>query len=206
MTMQANASSRVDVTFALRGDAVPRDHRRALAAALERHLPWLADPAQAGVHRINAVAGHGTTALLSQRARLTLRVARQRIGDLHSLHGARLELDGHALQVGDRSQVRELVPHGTLYAHLVATDDDDELAFLATIGHELDASSLPCRPICGRRQVIDNGGHALTGYSLMLDGLAPGDSLRVLESGLGLHRQLGCGLFVPHKSAAAVGA
>ena len=205
--MQASAASpRVDVTFALRGDAVPRDHRGALAAALERRLPWLADPAHAGVHRINAVAGLGLTALLSLRARLTLRVARERIGDLQSLHGARLELDGHALQVGDRGQVRELLPHGTLYAHLVATDDDDELAFLATIGHELDASNLPCRPICGRRQVIDNGGHALTGYSLMLDGLSPGDSLRVLESGLGLHRRLGCGLFVPHKSAAAVGA
>ncbi len=204
--MQASVSSRVDITFALRGDAVPRDHRRALAAALERRLPWLADPEHAGVHRINAVAGLGATALLSQRARLTLRVARERVGDLQSLHGAYLELDGHALRVGDRSQLRELLPHGTLYAHLVATDDDEELAFLATIGNELEASSVPCRPICGRRQVIDNGSHALTGYSLMLDGLSPGDSLRVLESGLGRHRRLGCGLFVPHKSAAAVGA
>lgn len=204
--MQVNASSRVDVTFALRGDALPRDHRRALAAALERHLPWLADPAHAGVHRINAVPGPGPTALLSQRTRLTLRVARERVDDLQRLLGAHLELDGHALQVGERSQVRELLPHGTLYAHLVATDDDDELAFLASIGNELEASILPCRPICGRRQVIDNGGQALTGYSLMLDGLSTGDSLRVLESGLGRHRRLGCGLFVPHKSAAAVGA
>jgi CRISPR-associated protein Cas6 len=204
--MEVTVSSRVDVTFALRGQAVPRDHRRALAAALERRLPWLADPAHAGVHRINAVAGTGPTALLSQRARLTLRVARGRVDDLQCLHGARLELDGHALQLGSQGQVRELVPHGTLYAHLVTTDDEDELAFLATIGRELDAADLPCRPICGRRQVVDNGGHALTGYSLMLDGLSAVDSLRVLESGLGLHRRLGCGLFVPHKSAAAVGA
>lgn len=204
--MSASASRRVDVTFALHGGAVPRDHRRALAAALERLLPWLADPAHAGLHRINAVAGSGPTALLSQRARLTLRVARERVDELQCLRGARLDLDGHALQVGECSQVRELVPHGTLYAHLVVTDDDDELAFLATIGRELEASNLPCRPICGRRQVIDNGDRELTGYSLMLDGLAPGDSLRVLESGLGAHRRLGCGLFVPHKSAAAVGA
>jgi len=27
----------------------------------------------------------------------------------------------------------------------------------------------------------------------------------VLEHGLGAHRRLGCGMFVPHKSAAAVG-
>lgn len=204
--MDAGVSRRVDVTFALRGQTVPRDHRRALAAALERRLPWLADPDHAGVHRINAVAGSGSTALLSQRARLTLRVARERVDDLRCLHGASLELEGHALQLGPQGLVRELLPHGTLYAYLVVTDDDDELAFLASIGRELDASNLPCRPICGRRQVIDDGERALTGYSLMLDGLSPRDSLRVLESGLGQHRRLGCGLFVPHKSAAAVGA
>ena len=204
--MDAPVASRIDVMFALRGNSVPRDHRRALAAALERRLPWLADPDHAGVHRINAVAGIGPTALLSRRARLTLRVARERVDDLQSLHGARFDLDGHALQLGHRGQVRELVPHGTLYAHLVVTEDDDELAFLATIGRELDRSNLPCRPICGRRQVIDNGCHTLTGYSLMLDRLSPLDSLRVLESGLGRHRNLGCGLFVPHKSATAVGA
>jgi hypothetical protein len=54
--------------------------------------------------------------------------------------------------------------------------------------------------------VIDNDGAPVTGYSLMLDGLSPAASLRVLESGLGRHRRLGCGVFVPHKSSAAVGA
>lgn len=204
--MDSRLSSRVDVTFALRGDCVPRDHRLALSLALGHLLPWLADPAHAGVHPINAVPGIGATALLSQRARLKLRVARERVDDLQGLQGACLDLDGHELRLGRQGPVREMLPHGTLYAHLVATDDEDELAFLATIGRELDATNLPCRPICGRRQVIDDGGRGLTGYSLMLDRLSPADSLRVLESGLGLHRRLGCGLFVPHKSASAVGA
>jgi hypothetical protein len=39
----------------------------------------------------------------------------------------------------------------------------------------------------------------------MLDGLNAAHSLRVLEAGLGPHRRLGCGLFVPHKSSVAVG-
>jgi hypothetical protein len=39
----------------------------------------------------------------------------------------------------------------------------------------------------------------------MLDGLVADQSLIVLEAGLGAHRRLGCGLFVGHKSAAAVG-
>jgi len=60
-----------------------------------------------------------------------------------------------------------------------------------------------CRPICGLHQVVEDG--ALQGFSLMLDGLANAASLRVLACGLGAHRRLGCGVFVPHRSAAAVG-
>jgi CRISPR-associated protein Cas6 len=117
-----------------------------------------------------------------------------------------------------RSQERELLAHGTLYAHLVALDslsrergsaevreDDamDETSFLATIDSELAAMNVRCRRVCGRWQALDTD--ALLGCSLMLDGLTPEDSLRVLERGLGAHRRLGCGLFVPHKSTAAVG-
>jgi hypothetical protein len=38
----------------------------------------------------------------------------------------------------------------------------------------------------------------------MLDALSVDDARRVLDHGLGTHRSLGCGLFVPHRSAAAV--
>ena len=202
--MSETAASMVDVIYPLHGRSLPRDHRRALAEALERLLPWLTDPLEAGVHRINAVAGSGPTALLSERARLTLRVRRERVVELAPLQGAVLDVGGHALQLGPAAVVRELLPHSTLYAHLVATADDDELAFMDSIDHELEALGVPCRCICGRRQVIDDDGVPVTGYSLMLDGLSPADSLRVLEAGLGRHRRLGCGLFVPHKSAAAV--
>ncbi len=202
--MQETAASMVDVTYPLHGSELPRDHRRALAEALERLVPWLADPVQAGVHRINVVAGSGPTALLSQRARLMLRVRRERLADLAPLQDAVLDVGGFPVRLGGTVVVRELLPHGTLYAHFVATADDDELAFLETIEGELDAMHVACRHICGRRQVIDNDGETLTGFSLMLDGLSPVDSLRLLESGLGRHRRLGCGMFVPHKSAAAL--
>lgn len=194
----------VDVIYPLQGQTLLRDHRRALAQALEHVLPWLGKPGESGVHRVNVVAGDGATALLSQRARLTLRVRRAQVPELAPLQGAVLDVAGSKLQIGTRCVVRELLPHTTLYAHLVTTDDDDELAFMGSIEHELDALGVPCRHICGRRQVIDDDGTRVTGYSLMLDGLSPAGSLRVLESGLGGHRRLGCGMFVPHKSGAAV--
>jgi hypothetical protein len=59
------------------------------------------------------------------------------------------------------------------------------------------------QPVCGRWQSLERG--RLVGCSLMLSGLDREQSLRVLRHGLGGHRRLGCGLFVPHKSAAAVG-
>ena len=71
---------------------------------------------------------------------------------------------------------------------------------------ELRALGVPCRRVCGQRRVLDAGGRALVGYSLMLYELSPADSRRVLEAGIGSHRLIGCGLFVPHRSAAAVGA
>ncbi|MFZ2649162.1 MAG: type I-MYXAN CRISPR-associated protein Cas6/Cmx6, partial [Burkholderiaceae bacterium] len=115
-----------------------------------------------------------------------------------------------ALQIGSRSlhvdspRQRELLPHGTLYAHLVAADGPDETAFLGAMHAELASLGVACRPICGRRLVCEAGW--VQGFSLMLDGLTVENSLRVLESGLGAQRRLGCGVFVAHRSAAAVGA
>ncbi len=191
----------VDVQYALQGSVLPREHRSALARALERLAPWLADPALAGTHRVNAVAGLGPTALLSKRTRLMLRVRRERLADLAPLRGAALDVGGFALRVGAAPRVRELLPYGTLYAHLVTSGEADEMPFLAAVDRELGALGVPCRPICGRRQAFELDGAAQVGYSLMLDGLTPQGSLRVLESGIGRHRRLGCGIFIPHKSA-----
>ena len=202
--MSNPGAAMVDVAFPVAGDALPREHRRLLADALDERLPWLAALPGAGAHRLNVSAGGGAQALLSQRTRLTLRVPRERAADAATLAGSPLLLGATRLRLGEPRQ-RELLPWGTLYAHVVAADDGgDELAFLQAMESELAALGVDCRPICGRLQLLEAG--ALRGYSLMLDRLDPADSLRVLEAGLVAHRRLGCGLFVPHKSAAAVGA
>ena len=192
----------IDIAFAVSGDPLPRDHRYALAEALERALPWLPDTPQAGVHGLNLVSGSGPEALVSPRTRLRLRVPRERADDACALAGAELAVAGRRLRVGAALR-RELVDHHTLYAQLVACAGDDELAFMRTVQDELDRLGVRCRAVCGLHRVVESG--ALPGFSLMLDGLAPDQSLTVLEAGLGAHRRLGCGLFVGHKSAAAVG-
>ena len=191
-----------DLGFEASGAALARDYRRVLSAALQRALPWLADTPGAAVHRLNLPAGGGEQAPLSRRTRLTLRVPVERAAEAEALAGLALEIGATALRLG-RPRRRELLPFGTLYAHFVAFDGDDEVAFLTEVEQQLDALAVRARAICGRRHAIEGG--ALQGFSLMLDGLTPADALRVLERGLGPHRELGCGVFVPHKSAAAVG-
>jgi CRISPR-associated protein Cas6 len=194
-------STMVDVGFAVVGRQLPRQHRRALADALLDALPWLGDEPDAGVHPINLATGGGGTAWLSGRSRLMLRLPRSRVDALAALTGATLHLGDDPLVVAGAPQPRELLPHRTLYAHLVAAASDDEAAFLAAAEAELAALGIAGRAICGRRQPLADG----CGFSLMVDRLAPDDALRLLERGLGAHRFWGCGLFNAHRSAAAVG-
>jgi CRISPR-associated protein Cas6 len=196
------AATMIDVAFALEGDDLPLDHRQALAEALDRALPWLAGLPGAGIHRLNVSAGGGLEAMLSHRTKLTLRVPRERAADAVALAGTELQIGASRLRVGAPKR-RELRPYGTLYAHLVAAEDADEGVFLRAVDAELSALGVRCRSICGRRQVVESG--KLQGFSLMLDGLTAASAMRVLEAGVGAHRRLGCGLFVPHKSAVAVG-
>lgn len=192
----------IDVSFDVEGRLLPREHRRALASALQRALPWLSGTPGVAVHRLNLPPGTGREVVLSRRTRLTLRVPRERAADAEALDGSALEVAGEPLLLR-RPRRRELLAFGTLYAHFVAFDGDDEAAFLKQVESELAAIAVKGRAICGRHQRIEGG--SLGGFSLMIDGLAPADALRVQECGLGRHRDLGCGVFVPHKSAAAVG-
>lgn len=198
------AAPMVDVAFALRARALPRDHRWALARSLAEALPDLADDPRTAVHPVKLVHGSGEPALLSARSRLVLRVARERTDEVRALAGRTLEVGGCELRLG-QAQVRELLPHTTLYAHFVDAGEADEAGFLAAMAESLERLQVRCQRVCGREQVLRGPQHELHGYSLMLHGLREAAAVRVLEQGLGAHRWMGCGVFVPHKSAAAVG-
>lgn len=199
------AASIVDVAFALRGASLPRDHRLALSRALTDALPWLADEPLAAVHAVKLVHGGGEPALLSARSRLLVRVPRERADALAAaLAGRTVHVGDAVLELGAATR-RELAPHSTLYAHFVDAGDADEAAFLDAVAEELHDLDVPCHRVCGREQQVRGPGAALRGYSLLLHGLGAAASLRVLEHGLGGHRLMGCGVFVPHKTAAAVG-
>lgn len=195
----------VDVVFPLDGQALPRDHAQSLQQALCAQLPWLGTDTRAGIHPIKVVQGNQDQALLARRTRLLLRVQMPRANELMALSGLELDVAGHLLRLGP-PHLRELQPHGTLYAYKVAADSADEMTFMAAVSRELAERAIGGHRVCGKRHGMLVSGRVLDTFSLMLHELAPEQSLRLQESGLGSHRLLGCGIFVPHKSAAAVGA
>jgi CRISPR-associated protein Cas6 len=202
--MDRPAAAMVDVLFPLSGRALPRDHRWALAQALAEALPALAEDPLAAVHPVKLVHGSGEPALLSARSRLVLRVSRQELAPALALAGRTLDVAGCEIRLGE-AHPRELLPHTTLYAHFVDAGEADEAGFLVAMGEELERLEIRCQRVCGREQRLRGPQRTLHGYSLMLHGLREAAALRILERGLGAHRLMGCGVFVPHKSAAAVG-
>jgi CRISPR-associated protein Cas6 len=193
----------VDVVFELRGHSVPQDHGYGLFRALCARLDWLDEELGAGVHPINGTVSDTGEIFLGRRARLALRLPVARAAEAMGLEGARLEV-GSGLEVG-AGRTRELAPFGTQYSHFVSTAAADEAEFLGRADALLKAAGLPCTMICGKPHRAMTPAGEVRGFSLLLHGLTAEQSLAVQEQGLGEGRKLGCGIFVPHKSLAAVG-
>ena len=201
--MNSEAMNMVDVAFALSGGTIPADHGWRLFRLLAERLTWLEAEANAGVHPIHGARAGAHEIYLGGRARLMLRLPRERAEQSFALSGARLDL-GTSIEVGS-ARLRPLFAHGTLYSHFVAAATPDEAAFQRDVDAELDHAGIGCKVICGRMRRGRTETAEIVGFSLMLHELSPEDSLKMQASGLGAGRKLGCGIFVPHKSAAAVG-
>lgn len=199
-----NQDTMVEAVFPMEGKALPRDYAQALKQAVGEQIPWVHTDVGVGIHPLKLVAGPERVALLSGRTRLILRVNANRLEALESLVGIKLDVAGSTLLLG-AVHLRALQAHATLYAYRVAASNADETAFMRAIEAELASLAIAGERVCGKRQSMVVDGVEMTTFSMMLHGLVPEQSLRLQQHGLGPHRLLGCGLFVPHKSAAAVG-
>jgi CRISPR-associated protein Cas6 len=197
-------SETLDFTFDVAGDIIDSNYPAALYHALVRRLPWLDEEPLAGVHPIRGLTPCPGGMLVGGRTRIVLRVPEHRAAACALLEGTDLEV-GAPLHVG-RASRRELLPYPVLHSRLVITGAEDEMAFMQDVAGELAALGIDCDTIVGRRGELSvEPDRVLVGYSLMLHGLSPEASRLAQERGVGQQRKLGCGLFIPHKSVAAVG-
>jgi CRISPR-associated protein Cas6 len=192
------------MAFTVSGRRLPRDHSAALWGALANALPWLEDEAELAIFPVRAATVSGGSLVINRRSRLVLRLREERVRDALELCGRTIEVGGESLVIG-KAMTRALIPHGTIYAHRVAARDDDEAAFARQVAEELDAFAVRGDFITGKRSSAHGPSGDVTGFSVMLTALRPPESTRLQVAGLGPHRKLGFGVFVPHRSTAAVG-
>lgn len=194
----------VDVVFPLSGTTLADDHADGLSMALRAALPWFDDEPEAGILPLSGLARGSGRCYVGGRSRLVLRLPMRRSASADVLCGARLDIDGELLTVG-AGRLRPLLAAPVVHSPFVDVETADEIEFLARCRALLAERRLNPQLLSGRARQLNTAAGPLRGFSLMLHGAGAAEMLTLQETGLGVHRALGCGIFVPHKSIAAVG-
>ncbi len=206
----------VDITYVLSGKTLPIDHAHDLSRAVLGALPWFEDEEEAGVHLIHVAASSNGwerpedpssgVLHLSRRTRMSLRIPKPRVADAEKLSGQTLDIGGSSVLVG-KSNIKPLSILPTLFSrHVVCGENQEESEFMDDIYQEFMRLGIKARKIlCGRSHQIDTPDGLIHTRSVMVADLEPEQSILLQEKGLGSHRKMGCGLFLPHKGIKAVG-
>jgi CRISPR-associated protein Cas6 len=207
----------VDVSFALRGTWVPRDHGYALYGALSRVVPVLHGAEWLAVHPIIGVTPDVDRLHLSPKAELRLRVPVEHIGTLMPLAGKCLDIHGQQVTVGVPT-VYPLNPAAVLDARVVllkitapplqkGASSDTHLEplrarYRAEVGRQLHELAIgrpyellgPVRMTIRERTVV--------GFSVRVAELSAEESMRLMVEGVGGRRRMGAGVFRPARGIA----
>jgi len=200
----------IDLAFSIKCRTLPVDHAAALADAVVRELPWIDEEPEAGIHSIHtADSGNGwerptgadEILYLSRRTKLILRMPRERADQAReALSGKTLDVEGNTMEVGKADQ-RLLAQTTTVYSRYVVAGEEEENAFLARTVEELKSRRLQFKKVlCGKSFVINTADGPVTTRSLLVADMPYIDAVRLQEQGVGPHRTMGCGLFIPHKT------
>ena len=200
----------VDLVFSIQCKCLPVDHIHALSESVQKVLPWLREEGSAGIHSIHgAASGNGwmrpedpnELLHLSRRTKFELRVPKHRVEDARFLEGNTLDVAGHPVEI-QTATVRPLSTITILLCRYLATDEDiaNEEQVLGWVAEQLKALGITPRKILfGIETFIQSPACPIRARSLMLADLEVEESLILQRKGLGPHRHLGCGLFIPHK-------
>jgi CRISPR-associated protein Cas6 len=191
----------VDLAFRLTGSKVPVDHGYALYSAISRLLPEIHGARNIGVHPIRGTYSGNGELMLRDSSRLVLRLESERIGDFLKLAGKRLDIGSHSVRVGI-PEVRMLRPRASLYSRLVTIKGFmGSAGFLEAAKRQLEKIGVEAEIKVGERRTLRVKDKQVVGFELVALELDAEDSLRFQEHGLGGRRHMGCGVFVPIRTA-----
>ena len=207
----------VDLSFKIDCKQIALDHAHDLSSALAGALPWLMDEDDAGVHLIHGASsgngwerpsetGEDDFIYLSRRARMLLRVPKERIEDTQQLTGQTMDVGGYQVTVGE-SQVKPLTTLGTLFSRYILLEQGEtEDEFLERIVKEMRSHDIAVKKVlCGIDHEFRLPEGKVKTMSVMVADLDPKDSFTLQQKGIGRGRKMGFGLFIPHKGIKPVG-
>ncbi len=202
----------IDLSFSLSCKTLPLDHAWSLSQEIKQHLPWMGELKNAGIHQIHVAESNngwirpgaeeeGAVLYPSRRTKMTLRIPIEKLSDAQSLTGKTLSIESHPLKIGTSKQ-KELTNDSVIFSRYVASKtDEDENQFLGRIAKEIkQISNFKIKKmLCGKTHNIKTpAGNVFTRH-LMIADLDSDTSIKIQQLGLGDSRELGCGLFLPHK-------
>lgn len=208
----------VDLLFSISCREIPVDHAHALATALKDAAPEIFDNIDIAVHTIHvASSAHGwerpdfntdERLILSHRTKLTLRVPKESAAQIQQrLHGATLDIDGCKLVIG-KAKSKPLSKQGTIYSRYIqclGDEGEDETRFMRRMAAELETLGITIKKaLCGKTTLLHTPDGEILTRSLMLADLTIEESVKLQHHGLGGGRDMGCGIFIPHKGIDAV--
>lgn len=194
----------ITVQFPLQGNKLPADHGYLLYSAISQIKPELHKAKWLGIELISGVPfDQGLIALPNRGAFLRLRLPADKFGEVISLAGKQLEIEGHKIRLGIPT-ARPLQPSPTLYARIITYKNSMEVdIFLETANRDLSEKGItatleiPKEKRSRHRRIITIKGKKIVGFSLIAHGLSDEDSLKLQSEGLGGRRSMGCGIFNP---------
>jgi CRISPR-associated protein Cas6 len=170
-----------------------------LYRGIVRLAPWIEDSPQAGILPLRGTRLEDGALLLARRAKLVVRMPRDRVCAASVLEGSVIELAGPRITLG-HGTFRKLGSAPTLYSPRVALGEAEEQAFCRRLAGELKHLRIDRPFLCGRRVDVDLEERPQPAYGVAVHGLSDAESLLLQAAGLGRGHAVGCGLFVPHKS------
>ncbi len=202
----------IDLAFQIQCKSLPVNHAWSLSSEILKHLPWIKDAKGSGIHQIHVAESNNgwirpeddeVDALLypSRRTKMTLRIPIEKLVEAENLKGKVLNVEGHQLTVG-KSKKQSFTNASVIFSRYVLSEDnEDENAFLERIANEIgEVTNFKIKKmLCGKTHHIKTPDTILKTKHLMIADLDSDTSIQIQQYGLGKHRELGCGLFLPHK-------
>jgi CRISPR-associated endonuclease/helicase Cas3 len=195
----------VDLAFMVAAErSIPFDHGDALYEAISRLLPKMHSASGVAIHPFAGRKFGDDCLMLMPWSALTFRLRADRIPSVLPLVGKDMRIGEASLSIGV-PQVYALEPAATLRSRSVVIErapvgagqvTEEEFADAARNQLNILGISREVTLTLGKRRRLHFKDCEVIGYEVIVEGLAPRDSINLQEHGLGANRHMGCGIFL----------